>query len=86
MRGVILPADMKLDEGRMKLDESSAFGRRWLVENIAADNTNHLWNAIYGKVINLVKQRKGTGDIETRAHYDYLLYLINRSLKKAPKW
>lgn len=86
MRGVILPTDMKLDEGRMKLDESSAFGRRWLVENIAADNTNHLWNAIYGKVINLVKQRKGTGDIETRAHYDYLLYLINRSLKKAPKW
>lgn len=86
MRNVEIPTEIRLVDDALKFNPTAAFGSRWLVQNIAADNTNHLWNALYGKAIKLVNQRKGTGNIETQAHYDYLLYLINRSLKKTPKW
>ena len=86
MRNVEIPTEMRFVDNALKTNLTAGFGSRWLVENIAVDNTNHLWNALYGKVIKLINQRKGTGNIETQAHYDYLLYLINRSLKKAPKW
>lgn len=86
MRNADRPTFFKRDEAAVTPSETAAFGSRWLVFNLAADNTNHLWNALYGRTITLVKQRQGTGDLETQAHYDYLRYLINRSLKKAPKW
>ena len=86
MRNVEIPTEMRFVDNALKTNLTAGFGSRWLVENIAVDNTNHLWNVLYGKVIKLINQRKGTGNIETQAHYDYLLYLINRSLKKAPKW
>ena len=61
--------------------EISGFGSRWLVENLAVDNPNHLWYNLYLKVIEQVKKRRGTGNTDTKAHYDYLMFLINRSLK-----
>ena len=86
MRNVEIPTEMRLVDNALKTNSTAGFGSRWLVQNVAVDNTNHLWNALYGKAIRLINQRKGTGNVETQAHYDYLLYLINRSLKKAPKW
>lgn len=59
----------------------SGFGSRWLVENLAVDNPNHLWYNLYLKVIEQVKKRQGTGNADTKAHYDYLMFLINRSLR-----
>ena len=61
--------------------EISGFGSRWLVENLAVDNPNHLWYNLYLKVIEQVKKRQSTGNTDTKAHYDYLMFLINRSLK-----
>lgn len=61
--------------------EVSGFGSRWLVENLAVDNPNHLWYNLYLKVIEQVKKRQGSGNADTKAHYDYLMFLINRSLR-----
>lgn len=62
-----------------------AYGRRWVVENIAADNQKHLWFSTYSKILDLVRRQRLTGDEQTRAHYDYLLFLATRSWKDHPK-
>ena len=64
-----------------RMPEVAGFGSRWLVENMAVDNPNHLWYNLYLKVIEQVKKRQGSGNADTKAHYDYLMFLINRSLK-----
>ena len=53
--------------------------------NIATDNQNHLWYGTYQKLAELVKKQQMTGDEQTRAHYKYLLFLMTRSWKDAPK-
>ena len=64
-----------------RIPEVSGFGSRWLVENLAVDNPNHLWYNLYLKVIEQVKKCQGSGNADTKAHYDYLMFLINRSLR-----
>lgn len=65
--------------------ENRIFGHRWVVENIAADNQKHLWYSVYDKIKELIKKQRLTGDAATRAHYDYLLFLMARSWKDVPK-
>ena len=73
------------DEEAAAALENQIFGHRWVVENIAADNQKHLWYSVYGKIKELVKKQRLTGDAATRAHYDYLLFLMTRSWKDIPK-
>lgn len=77
--------DEELEEEEDEELKDEVFGDRWVVENIAADNQKHLWYSIYDKMKELVKKQRLTGDAQTRAHYDYLLFLMTRSWKNVPK-
>ena len=77
--------DEEIEEETEQEIEHQVFGHRWVVENIAADNQKHLWYSVYDKIKELLKKQRYTGDEQTRAHYDYLLFLMTRSWKDAPK-
>ena len=77
--------DEELEEESAQGPEHQVFGHRWVVENIAADNQKHLWYSVYDKIKELLKKQRYTGDARTRAHYDYLLFLMTRSWKDMPK-
>ena len=77
--------DEELEEEAAQEPEHQAFGHRWVVENIAADNQKHLWYSVYDRIKELLKKQRYTGDARTRAHYDYLLVLMTRSWKDMPK-
>lgn len=79
-----LDEELEDEEEPEALDEH-IYGTRWVVENIAADNQKHLWYATYSKILDLIRRQRLTGDAETRAHYDYLLFLATRSWKNLPK-
>ena len=77
--------DEELEEEAPERSDERIFGNRWVVENIAADNQKHLWYSTYSKILDLIRRQRLTGDAQTRAHYDYLLFLATRSWKDTPK-
>ena len=77
--------DEEEDEEAESAIEEQGYGSRAVMYNIATDNQNHLWYGTYQKLAELVKKQQMTGDEQTRAHYKYLLFLMTRSWKDAPK-
>ena len=77
--------DEELEEEEPERSDERVYGHRWVVENIATDNQKHLWYSTYSKILDLVRRQRLTGDAETQAHYDYLLFLATRSWKDVPK-
>ena len=78
--------DVLEEDEPQDIEEDHGYGSRAVLENIATDNQKHLWYGTYLKMTELIKKQQHTGDEETQAHYKYLLFLMTRSWKDAPKF
>ena len=66
---------------RQALNETFGFNYIMYVENISNDNQKHLLHRMVSRIHNTLKANKNTGTYESKAHYNYLLSLIEDFLR-----
>ena len=66
---------------RQALNETFGFNYIMYVENISNDNQKHLLYRMVSRIHNTLKANKNTGTYESKAHYNYLLSLIEDFLR-----
>ena len=64
-----------------ELNERAGFDYIFYVFNTSTNNNHHLYYQLLTKVKDVMEKRKNSGSYETRAHYAYLLSIVNDFMK-----
>ena len=64
-----------------ELNERAGFDYIYYVFNTSTNNNNYLYYQLLTKVKAVMEKRKNSGSYETRAHYTYLLSIVEDFMK-----